>query len=138
MKAFVAVVSSEPDFLERATALLEADGHIVAPYARAELALQAFESINFDILICTLVLGTSNGFALAEAAQARIPRLQVLLASRVRRQAVANAAASARFVDHELTLDAFHQGAQPAAASNHKARKTLDDIQQYLQVRLNG
>lgn len=134
----MAVVSSEPDFLTRATALLEADGHIVVPYARADLALQAFESINFDILICTLVLGTSNGFVLAEAAQARIPRLQVLLASRVRRHAVANAAGSARFADHELTLEEFHQGAAPAAADNQKTRKTVSDIQQYLQMRLNG
>lgn len=138
MKAFVALVSSEQEFLERTTRLLEADGYVVAAYDRAELAIQAFESINFDVLISTVVLGTHNGFALAELAQARIPRLQVLLASRVRRYAAANAGGSARFLDYEFTLEAFRQHAVPPVPAIHKARQTLDAIQQYLQLRLNA
>jgi DNA-binding NtrC family response regulator len=137
MKAFVAVVSSEPDFLARVTALLEADGYVVAPYSQAKLALQAFESINFDVLVSTLVLGTHNGFALAEVALARNPRLQVVLASRVPHHAAANTSNGAAFLDYEFTLEAFAESARQQPVATRKALDTAVDIEHYLRARMN-
>jgi DNA-binding response OmpR family regulator len=135
MKALVAVVSEDSEFLDRTSLVLEKSGYLVVPFLDSRKALQAFESIKFDILITAVVLGSSNGFVFAEQAHKLCPDLQVLLASRLAQKAASLFSGSPAFLNYAFTAENFARQVNALLPVSDRTRDTLDDVRCYLQER---
>jgi DNA-binding response OmpR family regulator len=135
MKALVAVVSDDAEFLDSTSLILEKSGYLVVPFLSPDKALQAFETIKFNMLVATIVLGSSTGFIFAEQARMLRPNLQVLLASRLAKEAASLLSGLPAFLDYTFTAETFARQMDALFPVSDRTQDTLEDVRRYLHER---
>jgi len=80
MPANIIMVHDDPEFIEKAATALRSAGQNVVMFLDPMEALNAFDTVHFEILVTRVrfPVGRPNGIALAQMARAKRPWIKVL------------------------------------------------------------